>query len=86
MIIRLLLERLSYKMALYLIRLRKQCGLKENYFLIQSFTFGTRNRVKAMQGIKTHRTLMSYPDKLKKNDINLATKPTVTINPLQPII
>ncbi len=38
----------------------------ENYFLIQSLTFGIRNKVKAIQGIKIHRTLMSYPDKLKK--------------------
>jgi len=60
--------------------------LEENYFLIQSFTFGIRNKAKAMQGIKTHRTLMLYPDKLKKNDINPAMKTTTTINPLQPII
>ena len=60
--------------------------MEENYFLIQSLTFGIRNKIKAMQGIKTHRTLMSYPDKLKKNDINSATKPTMIINPLQPII
>jgi len=73
-------------MALYLIRVRKSCGLEENYFLIQSFTFGTRNKIKAMQGIKTHRTLILYPDKLKKNDMNAATKPTTMINPLQPII
>jgi len=39
-----------------------------------------------MQGIKTHRTLILYPDKLKKNDMNTATKPTTMINPLQPII
>ena len=58
----------------------------ENYFLIQSLTFGIRNKVKAIQGIKIHRTLMSYPDKLKKNDINLATKPTTMIKQLQPII
>ena len=73
-------------MALYLIRVRKSCGLEENYFLIQSFTFGIRNKIKAIQGIKTHRTLMLYPDKLKKNDMNTATKLTITINPLQPII
>jgi len=60
--------------------------LEKNYFLIQYFTFGIRNKIKAMQGIKIHRTLMSYPDKLKKNDINLATKPTMMIKQLQPII
>ena len=46
--------------------------MEKNYFLIQSFTFGIRNKVKAIQGIKIHRTLMSYPDKLKKNDIKVS--------------
>ena len=39
-----------------------------------------------MQGTKTHRTLMLCPDKSKKNDMNPAMQPTITINPLQPII
>ena len=76
----------TYGMALPVNYIEKMMWIVEIYFFIHSFTFGTRNKAKAMQGIKTHRAFMLYPDKLKKNDINPATKPTTTINPLQPII
>ena len=76
----------TYRMALSVNYIEKMMWIVEIYFFIHFFTFGTRNKAKAMQGIKTHRTLMLYPDKLKKNDINPAMKTTTTINPLQPII
>ena len=76
----------TYGMALPVNYIEKMMWIVEIYFFIHSFAFGTRNKAKAMQGIKTHRALMSYPDKLKKNDMNSATKPTITIHPLQPII
>ena len=76
----------TYGMALPVNYIEKMMWIVEIYFFIHSFTFGIRNKAKAMQGIKTHRTLMLYPDKLKKNDINPAMKTTTTINPLQPII
>jgi len=53
------------------------------YFLIHSVTLGIRNKANAIQGIKIHRTLMLYPDRLKKNAISEATKPTIAIKVLQ---
>ena len=76
----------TYGMALPVNYIEKMMWIVEIYFFIHSFTFGTRNKAKAMQGTKTHRTLMLYPDKSKKNDMNPAMQPTITINPLQPII
>jgi hypothetical protein len=54
--------------------------------LIHSVTLGIRNKANAIQGIKIHRTLMLYPDRLKKNAISEATKPTIAIKVLQPRI
>ena len=81
-----LMKKSQYRIALSVNYIEKIIQIVEIYFFIHSFTFGIRNKAKAMQGIKTHRTLMLYPDKLKKNDINPAMKTTTTINPLQPII
>jgi len=58
----------------------------KDYFLIHSFTLGVRNKANAIQGIKIHRILMLYPDRLKKNVISEATKPTMAIKALQPRI
>jgi len=78
--------RITFRITLFANYIEEIMQVEGVYFFIHSFTFGIRNKVKAMQGTKTHRTLMLYSDKLKKNDINPAMKPTITISPLQPII